>query len=254
MIRKLKSINLIIGLLVIILIQSCGINSSMMLKTDKDYTFDSIPDKNNDSYKLSANDIIQVRLYSNNASKLIDINQGNSTINMNNSTIDYLIDENGFVKLPILGETDITGLTAKEASELLEEKYSGYYVDPFIIITVTNKRVLVFPGKSGDAMVVNILNTNTTLMEAIALAGGISEDGKAKKVKLIRTVDDERKVYLIDLSKIEGLKQADLVVQANDIIYIEPRKQIARGIVKEITPLVTILSTVLLVFTTIRVL
>lgn len=254
MIRKLKNLNLIIGLLVIILIQSCGINSSMMLKTDKDYSFDTIPDKKNDSYKLSANDIIQLRLYSNNASKLIDINQGNSTINMNNSTIDYLIDENGFVKLPILGETDITGLTAKEAAELLEEKYSSYYVDPFIIITVTNKRVLVFPGKSGDAMVVNILNTNTTLMEAIALAGGISEDGKAKKVKLIRTVDDERKVYLIDLSKIEGLKQADLVVQANDIIYIEPRKQIARGIVKEITPLVTILSTVLLVFTTIRVL
>lgn len=236
-----------------LIMQSCGINSSMMLKTDKNYKFDTVPNKINDSYQLSANDIIQLRLYSNNASKLIDINQGNSSVNLNNSTIDYLIDENGLVKLPIVGETNITGLTPKQASEELEKTFSKYYVDPFIIITVTNKRVLVFPGKSGDAMVVNLLNNNTTLMEAIALAGGISDDGKAKKVKLIRTVNNERKVYLIDLSKIEGLKQADLVVQANDIIYVEPKKQIARGVVKELTPLITILSAVLLVVTTISV-
>ncbi|MBK6834533.1 MAG: hypothetical protein IPG89_09750 [Bacteroidetes bacterium] len=48
---------------------------------------------------------------------------------------------------------------------------------------------------------------NTTVFEAIALAGGISQDGKAYRIKLIRRVTPNSNpiVYLIDLSKIEGI-------------------------------------------------
>jgi polysaccharide export outer membrane protein len=60
-----------------------------------------------------------------------------------------------------------------------------------------------------------------------------------------------RRVYTIDLSTIEGLKYADLVLQANDYIYIEPVPQLAQEIVKEIAPVISIFSSALLIFTVI---
>ena len=66
---------------------------------------------------------------------------------------------------------------------MLEEKYASYYVKPFVLMSVQNKRVIVFPGNAGDAKVIPLLNNNTSLIEALALAGGISDDGKAHKVK-----------------------------------------------------------------------
>jgi len=44
------------------------------------------------------------------------------------------------------------------------------------------------------------------------------------------------------------LKYVDMVVQANDYIYIEPNPELVREVVKEIAPVFTILSSVILVF------
>jgi polysaccharide export outer membrane protein len=63
-------------------------------------------------------------------------------------------------------------------------------------------------------------------------------------------MEDKRDVYLIDLSTIEGLKYADLIVQANDIIYVEPVPEIGRELVKDIAPIVSLLSSVWLIYIT----
>ena len=85
-------------------------------------------------------------------------------------------------------------------------------------------------------------------MEAIAAAGGITERGKANTIKLMRKENGIRKIYNIDLSTLDGLKYVDMVVQANDYIYIEPNPELVREVVKEIAPVFTILSSVILVF------
>ena len=115
-------------------------------------------------------------------------------------------------------------MTLREAGLYLEEAYSEYLNNPMVRLQVMNKRVTIFPGGSGgSAKVINLVNNNTTLIEALALAGGIN-DGKAYKIKLIRGDLKNPTIYQIDLSTVEGLKQADLVLQANDIIYVEPAK------------------------------
>jgi len=241
-----------------LLFSSCGwLNSSIMLKTGKDYQYSKSPDSTkNADYIISANDVIEFRIFSNDGFKLIDLtslNQSNRDYQMNNR-MDFLVEFDGNVKLPILGRTKLTGLTIREAELMLEEKYASYYVKPFILMSVQNKRVIIFPGNAGDAKVIPLLNNNTTLIEALALAGGISDDGKAHKVKLIRRIVDKDEVYLIDLSKIEGIKQANLVLQANDIIYVEPRKKIASKALAEIAPVISLLtSTLVLIWYTDRI-
>lgn len=232
---------------------SCGwLNPNIMLKTGKDYQYTKFPDSTNTKdYRLSPNDILVFSIYSNDGFKLIDLTSLNNT-NVGyhfENTLEYLVESDGVCKLPILGRTKMAGMTIKEAESMLEEKYASYYVKPFVLLKVLNKRVIVFPGSAGDAKVIPLLNNNTTLIEALALAGGMADDGKAKQVKLIRENKDTHDVYLIDLSKIEGIKQASMVLQANDIIYVEPRRRVSTKIVQEIAPIVSILASVFVVIT-----
>lgn len=224
-----------------------------MLKTDKNYKYSQNPDSTKASdYRISSNDILEFSMYSNDGFKLVDLTSLNAA-NMGyrfESNIQYLVESDGSSKLPVLGRIKLSGYTIREAESLLEEKYSSFYVRPYVIMSVSNKRVIVFPGSAGDAKVIPLLNNNTTLIEALALAGGIADDGKAKMVKLIReTPNKKHDVFLIDLSKIEGIKQGSMVLQANDIIYVEPRKKYASRLIQEAAPIVSILTSIFILLT-----
>jgi polysaccharide export outer membrane protein len=226
-----------------------------MLKTDKNYEFDVPPKESDLEYKIAPNDLLDFRLYTNDGFKLIDFTTSsttNTSVSLKNGSLEYLVEFDGFCNLPILGRTKVTGLTLREAELMLEEKYAELYIDPFLLLNVTNRRVTIFPGSDGSGKVITLENNNTTLIEAIALAGGISQEGKAYRIKLIRGNLKDPQVYLIDLSTIEGLKYADIILQANDIIYIEPVGVTRRQIIAEIAPIVSLLLTSITLFVVIN--
>ena len=162
--------------------------------------------------------------------------------------IPFTVEPDGFVKLPIIGKIKVKDLTVRETEKLLEQQYSAFYIKPFVTIQVLNRRVMVFPGTGGLGRVINIENENTTLIEALALAGGISQTGKARKIKLIRGDTRNPQVMLIDLSTVEGLKQSNLMLQANDIIYVEPAPRVSQEVLAQITPIVGIITSLLLIY------
>ncbi|MBD80870.1 MAG: hypothetical protein CL840_18280 [Crocinitomicaceae bacterium] len=254
--RKLLWAFLFIG--ISLSFSSCKwLNQSIMFETPKDYAFDTVPDTVIDQYVLQPNDLFYFRLFANDGFKLIDIttmSQNNQMMNIgqNQTLFQYLIEYDGTTKLPILGRVTLEGMTIRQAELYLQKKYTYSFNDPFVQISVLNRRVIVFPGESGQARVIGLQNNNTTLMEALALAGGVSENGKAQKIKLIRKTDDPNDplVYEFDMSTINGLMYANMIVQTEDIIYVEPRKQLAAKFFKEISPYIGILTALLLVLTT----
>lgn len=239
--------------IIILALSSCKImRPNLMLQTKKDYQYDKISDSLSKlDYRITPNDMLQYRVFTNDGFKLIDL--ANQVNVMYRNDLDVLVESDGAVKLPIIGYVKLEGLTIREAEKLLEEKYSEIYVKPFVNIRVTNKRVIVFPGNNGVAKVLPLSNNNTTVLEALALSGGITEDGKAYKVKLIRNYRTTKpQVFLMDLSKIQGLSAGNTIVLANDIIYVEPRYRLARTLVTELTPVVTLISTTLLIYSIFR--
>lgn len=245
----MRFINYYLILVVVISFSSCKVfRSNLMLKTPKDFTYDKIADSlSKQNYRIENNDILQVRIFSNDGFKIIDLASTNANFRLD---LDYVVERDGMVKLPLAGKIKLSGLTMPEAQTYLEEIYDKFYVKPYVTVKVTNKRVIVFPGSGGGARVLSLNNFNTTVIEALALTGGIAEDGKAYKVKLIRNDGSPKpKVYLMDLSKIEGLAAGNTVVLANDIIYVEPRYRFAKTIVAEIAPLISLLTTTILLYT-----
>ncbi len=252
------------GCILCTLLSSCGINSNIMLKTPRDYKFDSIPMSPTTEYHLAPNDIVSFRLYANDGFKLIDLSAG-TLFNQNGggvaanrvaaggAFIQYLIRPDSLTRLPMLGEVKLAGLTKLEAEKKLEEEYSKYYVNPYVQVQITNKRVIVFPGDGASAQVVNLVNNNTTLLEALATVGGIPDRGRAKRIKIIRQVGSEKQIYQVDMSTIDpGINYVNMILQANDIIYVEPVPELSRGLLREISPIVSLVSSVFVIYLTVN--
>jgi polysaccharide export outer membrane protein len=223
-----------------------------MLRTKKGYVFDTLNlDSMNKEFTLRPNDVIEFRLFANDGYKLVDIlgdGSAGSTAIQSRTPVSYEIDPEGKVRLPVIGEEVIEGMTVRQAQAYLEQRYSSYYVSPFIVLKIVNRRVIVFPGDPGTARVLGLDNTNVTVLEGLALAGGLSNNGKANNIKLIRQTNDPKHptvVYKLNLSTIDGLAQGNIVLQTNDIIYVEPRKQYIKKTLGEITPTITLITSLI---------
>ena len=217
-----------------------------MFKTDKFYQFTpSDTTSGNKEYVLKAKDIMEVQILSNNGYQLVDVlGQGGYY-----SPVTYTIHNEGFAILPLLDSIYLAGYSITGAENLLSERYSYYFVNPYIKIRVTNRRCVVYTGR-GRGSVVNLENEGLSLIEVLALSGGIT-GSKAYRIKLIRGDTRNPQVFLIDLSTIEGLKKANLQIAANDIIYVEPSLTFS-DVNQQILPFVSLITTSLLVYTTLK--
>ena len=232
---------------------SCNVNRNLMFrspKTTQDTAADSLLFKPAAEYTISHDDKFTFALYTNDGKQIIESMAGVSDKTAAIAQPEFIVRQNGAADLPKLSQPLVVqGLTVKQLEDTLAKLYSKEYQDPFVQVKITNQRVIVFPGGGSDAKVIPLQNNNTTLMEVIAQAGGIAERGRADKVKIMRTLGVKREVFELDLSTIEGLKYADIVVQANDYIYVEPSEQLTREFVKDAAPVISLLSSALIIFT-----
>ena len=236
-----------------------------MLRTPKDYEFDKIEaELNNIEYKIDINDKLTFQLYTNNGFQLIDMfsNTGDNstqtqrTVQQNNlrggNGSLYLVRQDSLVEFPIVGDINLVGKTIKEAEVYLESLLSEFYVDPFIVLGVSTKRIFLFNGASGgEARVVNLLYNNMTLFEVLATVGGISNTNSSKRIKIIRKTKDGIKIFNADLSTIDGINQGNMIMQSHDIVYITPNFNLGSEIVQDINSVFSFISTISLVWLTI---
>jgi len=245
--KSMTRLLLLFGLMTL-LFGSCTINKNLLFKTDRDYQYDPIPDFDslNTEYRIGPNDFITVSVFSNDGGIVFE----NTTTSVerarpvNPIDLNYLVDVRGYVDLPIVGVQKVAGLTLIEAQQLLAELYSIQFHDPYVIVRIVNRRIIVFPGSGGEAKVLPLMNPNVSVVEALALATGVAKRGNSSRVKLIRKVGDKQEVYRIDLSRIEGVKYANMPVEAGDIIYVEPVPNLAPEILQDIQPIITLITSI----------
>ena len=236
---------------------SCSINKDLMYKTPKGYEFDQISSVEQTEYRISKNDLLNFRLLTNDGFKLIDLSSGDARAGSaaqfgTNSLINYLVELDGRVELPTIGRVLVEGLTLKQAEEMLESQYVQFYKKPFVILNVTNRRVIVSTGSGGTSKVISLDNNNITVVEALSRAGGIVDRGNASRIKVIRKEENKTRVFQIDLSTIDGINDGNLIVQADDIIYVEPTAQIAGELVRDLAPLISLISSAIFIISVVN--
>lgn len=231
-------------LLVCLVACSCSsYKQNIMFKTGDDFLSKKVSDAESaaTNYVIQVNDQLKLEVYSNKGERLIDPN--GELINSQGTAAkdpalrvqpSYLVAVDGMVKFPMIPAIKVAGQTIREAEAQLQSEYNKYYKECYVLLTFSNKRVIVLGSPGGQ--VIPLLNENVSVVEVLAMAKGIGNDGKSHNVRLIRGDD----VYVLDFSTIEGYKRSNMIAQPGDIIYVETiRRPFTEGL-RDVAPILSL--------------
>lgn len=191
---------------------------------------DSLSALNNYSPVLKSDDLLSIVISGEDPEAVVpfNLNVTNSTRTQNNGytngipeRIGYLIDANGNVALPIIGELKLVDLTRSEAVELIENELSTYINNPIVQIQILNFKITVL-GDVSNPGTFKIPNERITLLEAIGLAGDLNITGNRKNVLVIRDNNGTKQEYRVDLTSNKVFTSSAYYLSQNDVVYVEP--------------------------------
>jgi len=200
------------------------------------------------NYTILKNDKLQLQVYTNKGERIIDPDlelskdKGTSATATEKEAITYVVDINGSARFPMVGEQRMAGLTVRQAEEELQKAYAVYYKEPYVVLTVTSRRVIVLGAPGGQ--VIPLVNENVHLVEVLALARGLDKTAKAHAIRVLR--GDE--IYQVDFSTYEGYARGNLLIESGDVVYVEPIRKPFIEAVQEYGPIVSILASLTTLF------
>ena len=142
----------------------------------------------------------------------------------------YLVDNEGNINFPVLGELKLGGLTKREAEQLIIDKLKPYMKEtPIVTVRMVNYKISVI-GEVTRPGTFTISNEKVNLLEALAMAGDMTVYGLRDNVKLIREdANGKQQIVTLDLNKAETILSPYYWLQQNDIVYVTPNKAKARN-------------------------
>jgi polysaccharide export outer membrane protein len=135
---------------------------------------------------------------------------------------EFQVETNGEIDFPQVGVVQAQGHTPTEFAQLLAAKLAERTLkNPNVQVAVTERapRTITIEGAVKQAAVVPVPG-KTTLLQAIALGGGTSEDAKVSQVVVFRTIKGERMAAAYDLRAISRAEAPDPVIYPNDIVVV----------------------------------
>ena len=136
------------------------------------------------------------------------------------------IDTSGKVMFPLIGDIQVAGRSIFTLRDELKERYSVYLVNPQITVTVTaisSKKFLVLGEVTTPG--VFTIDTDLTISEAIAKAGGMTHDAKENKVIVIRRGKEKPELLSFSFKDVweKGDVTRDVTMRPGDIVYVSTK-------------------------------
>lgn len=188
-------------------------------------------------HHISVDDRLQIRFMND-----IEFASGMKTSGQaGNIGIVFLVDEDGYVNLPLLGKVMVLGKTRHEVQNYLLAEYSKSFTNPSIEVRIKGLSVSV-QGEVSTPGIYELPREKTTLIEVVAMAGGITPYGKKRVVKVIRGISQEREpeIFIFDLTQLKAIETTDMILRDKDIVYVQPRG--IRVVANAIAPYSTFLA------------
>jgi len=244
---RIKSLLFFIGIAVAL--SSCVLNKKYLYlqKNDlrknrhpidtavRDYTIEPF------IYKIQTNDILSVR-YSSLTEEEYNISQtgsggspsgggsaggtssGNAGSSVNALLIGDIVDDHGEIPIPVIGKLKVAGLTVFQVQDTLQKIANRYLDAPIVRVRLLNYRATILGAVNMEGHIV-FNNNRVTMMEAIGMAGGLSELADRSKVKIVRQNGSKLEVYYVNLLDENFINSPLYYIHQNDIIVVPPLRQ-----------------------------
>jgi polysaccharide export outer membrane protein len=156
-------------------------------------------------YRISQQDILQISVF--------QINDLNSAVQ---------VSQDGTITLPLVGKVQVAGKTTSGAEQIIAGKLKQKYLQsPQVSVSVKTygKRITV----SGAVTSPRVLSDdgNTTLSQAIANAGGVSDIANSQRVHIARSKDQHVQDEIYNLDDVQAGNATDPLLKGGDIVVVE---------------------------------
>ena len=218
------------ALLLPLLLGACVAQQQLPYLQGKDYSTKSSVQVENapPAYRLQSGDVLNIRVQSVQPAfnDMFSMTPSQNFMSGEPSLLylsGYVVDDNGAIRLPTIGELKVSGLTVEQSQELIQKKVGETTRGASVAVRLTSFRITVLgevraPGRYF------VYSPQATVLEALGLAGDLTEFGSRTNVKLIRQTTTGSEVVLLDLTDPNLLRSKYYYLLPNDALYVEPLK------------------------------
>ena len=135
----------------------------------------------------------------------------------------YIVDEQGYIMMPILGRIMVMGKTTSEISNEITAMVAQNVKDPYVRVDIVNFTVDVM-GEVRAPQRVYTGHQHFTVLDALAQCGDLTEYGQRDRVYVIRTENGKREYHRLNLNSSEVFNSPYFYLRQNDVVYVEPNK------------------------------
>lgn len=134
----------------------------------------------------------------------------------------YIVDTDGNIQFPVLGEVHVAGLTLSQVRKELEKKISKDVQDPIVKVGFENYIINV-SGEVKNPMQLYVSRPRFSVLDALSAAGDLTPYGRRENILVIREEQDgTRSSARLDLTKSDIFDSPYFYLQQNDFVYVEP--------------------------------
>lgn len=143
----------------------------------------------------------------------------------------YLVDKDGNINFPVIGNIYVKNMTKKELENYILEQLKPAFTKelPIVTIRIHNYTISVLGEVNSPGNFI-IPNERLTIFEGLALANDMTIYGKRENVKVLREDSDGNKTYYtLNLNDKNIINSPVYFLQQNDVVYVEPNKSRANS-------------------------
>jgi polysaccharide biosynthesis/export protein len=141
----------------------------------------------------------------------------------------YLVDREGNIEFPVLGKIHLAGLNVEEARDSLKQRLMRYITKPIVNVRYLNFKFTVL-GEVARPATYTLPESSVTVLEAIGLAGDLTNYGNRETILIIREQDGKREFGRVNLRDRSVFASRYFYLKQNDVVYVEPLKQKAGNV------------------------
>ena len=216
----------IVPLFIAIMLFSCASRTDVVYYQNID-TINSQEKSSSYEIKIQPDDLLSIIVSAEDAEVAMPFNLGStsgSNVSSGQQTVQsYLVDSNGTIDFPILGQLKVSGSTRSEVLKMLQDKIVVYVKKPIINLRIMNFKVSV-QGEVNSPGTYTVPSDRITLIEALTMAKDLTIYGKRNNILVIREVDGVKSYNRVDITKADFIHSSFYYLAQNDVIYIEPNK------------------------------
>lgn len=179
-------------------------------------------------YRLKSEDILQIKVFTTTVAEFNWFAQAQSQLEGGGDPLlsGFIIDEQGNIELPVIGNVKINGLTINEAqrkiSDLLQQ---GGLESPKVVIRILSFQYTVL-GEVRRPGIFNNYTGKINILEALANAGDFTDFSDRKNIKIVRYENNIARVLYVNVLDRDILSNPYFYIQPNDQIIVDPLKAV----------------------------